>query len=295
MFYLFGIFISFSILFQVNSSDLSPIGSDFSNIDADIPASAAPITVPSFVNEFPLTTRSRMLLRHGELTPDAVLEMLRPIPSVQEGLISSRFYKSDGSPIPGLIRVIQDGGGSSTDTLFLVQVRTSFLQGKMGLSTMSDDDWQTKLVIKVLKGMGFTHTDRGHKVSLESIALKQLQNLERVKRNKTLTHLNYLKNPTLPRMTFDEHAYYYDSGSAFGGKHYFSIIHAARGMPFSKIWEGFSAGTIEPDDFLESAYAIGRALGTFHHITNYIHGDFYWQNVFYDFKSKRVYFNPSCV
>ena len=187
------------------------------------------------------------------------------------------------------IRVLAAAGGSSTDALFLVQVRTNFLRERIGLPIIDSDDWQTKLVIKVLKSMGEVYHG-AQKVSLESIAIKQLHNLDKVKNNKKLASLGFLKNPTLPKMTFDEAAYYYDSGPEFGGKHYFSIIHAARGIPFSKIWDEFLAGRVELDGLLESAYAIGRALGAFHDYTHYVHGDFYWQNVFYDFKSKRVYF-----
>ncbi|MBY0461963.1 MAG: hypothetical protein K2Q34_02155 [Alphaproteobacteria bacterium] len=274
----------------MNSSDLSAVSSSSSDHERKSPSSVTSAAVPSFVSEFPLTPRASRLLRYGELTPGAVLEMLRPEPGIQEGLISSLFYKSDGTPIPEVIRVLQDGGGSSTDALFLVQVRRDFLKEKKSLPLIGEGDWETKLVLKVLKSMGFYYSGGVHRVSLESIALKQLQNLNKVKANEMLTHLDYLKNPNLPRMTFDEASYYYDSGAAFGGKRYFSIIHAARGMPFSKIWEEYSAGNIEREHFLESAYAIGRALGTFHNVTHYVHGDFYWQNIFYDFKSKRVYF-----
>ena len=105
-------------------------------------------------------------------------------------------------------------------------------------------------------------------------------------------------------MTFDEASYYYVDNA--GSKHYFSILHGAKGMRFSEIWKDYEDKKIEVGQLQESAYAIGRALGAFHvytkkpenihspddfmRYTPIAHGDFYWQNVFYEFKTQRVYF-----
>ncbi|MBY0281206.1 MAG: hypothetical protein K2W94_03510 [Alphaproteobacteria bacterium] len=271
--------------------------------------------------EFHLTERVQKLMSDGEFTSEAVLEMLRPRPEAPEAFaISTRFYNPDGSPILGAIRVIEGNSetkGSFTDSLFLVQINTNFLQEKeedasskeikmsrVGLlRDLKKIDWQTKIVIKVLKSEGMSRKIGIHKVSFESVAKDQIKNLEKIKTSR-LSNINYFKNPNLPRMTFDEASYYYVDNT--GTKRYFSILHSARGMPFSEIWKNYEDKNITVDQLQESAYAIGRALGAFHTYTKapenihssddfrsykpIAHGDFYWQNVFYDFKTQRVYF-----
>lgn len=270
--------------------------------------------------EFLLTKKVKRLMKEGEFTPEAVLEMLRPRPEAPEVFaVSSKLYSLDGTPRPEAIRVIEGGEdikGSSTSALFLVQVNTRFLREDAGMPTddtvvrpgirflkeLSGADWQTKIVIKFLKSKGTTRKDGVRKVSFESIAKEQLKNLEKIKASK-LAHINYFKNPALPRMTFDEASYYY---IVDGSKQYFSILHGAKGVPFSTIWKDYEDKKIGIDQLEESAYAIGKALGSFHvhtkmpknihssddfgSYTPIAHGDFYWQNIFYDFKTKRVYF-----
>lgn len=270
--------------------------------------------------QFNLTPRVTSLMEGVDLTPEAILEMLRPTPENPEAfVISAKLYNTDGSPNPEAIRVIVGGAdkkGGSTDALFLVQVNTNFLRHKVGmpltaaagkvglhfLRELSDAHWQTKLVVKVLKSIG-TRRDGLRKVSLESVAREQIRNLERVKSSK-VARINYFINPSLPRMTFDEASYYYVD--RLGDKHYFSILHGAKGMPFSAIWQDYKEKRLDASKFQESAAAIGKALGAFHvynrkpkiisspndfgSLETIVHGDFNWQNVFYDFEEKRVYF-----